>query len=337
MAKTKANIPSILEAPKTFVKGKFRPVYLFFGNDSYSIDEAVKELDNAITPLIGSDFDREVIFGDEKVNLSQLLSMASAFPFGAGKKFIVVKEFDKVKDIKSLTPYLQNPPDFTTIVFIHNGELKQTDKEPYLSLVKQNFIFEAKELKGENLIAWLIEVARKNKKELSHDNAALLTEISGYDRSMLENQLDKIFLYMGEKTEIDFDIIKSLSTSLKENTIFDLQDALGSKNKKNSVKVLYNLLDRGAEPTFIIAMLTKYFSGLVRINEMRGTIPDAAAARIVGTHPFYYKNHVAAKALYSDKDLFRGLNALLNADILLKTTQIDPKSILTILITDILK
>lgn len=211
MAKSKVNIPSILEASKTFTKDNFLPVYFFFGNDFYSIDAAIRELESAISPFIGSDFDKEVIYGDDKSNLAQLLSMASSFPFGSEKKFILFKEFDKVKDIKSLTDYVLNPPAFTTIAFIYNGELQYPEKEPYKSLIKQKFIFEAKELKGNNLIDWLVETARKNGRQLSLENAQLLTEISGDNRSLLEDQLEKIFTYLGTEKVIDFSTIKALS------------------------------------------------------------------------------------------------------------------------------
>src|ERR1035441_4007219 len=133
MAKSKVNIPSILEAPKSFSKDNFLPVYFFCGNDYYSIDAVVRELESAISPFIGSDFDKETIYGDDKVNLPQLLSLASSFPFGSEKKFILFKEFDKVKDINSLTDYVKNPPLYTTIVFIYNGELQYPEKEPYKS------------------------------------------------------------------------------------------------------------------------------------------------------------------------------------------------------------
>lgn len=337
MAKSKANIPSILEAAKTFARDKFLPVYFFFGNDAYSIDVVIKELESSISPYIGSDFDKEIIFADEKINLSQLLSMASAFPFGSEKKFLLIKEFDKIKDIKSLVDYVRDPPAFTTIAFIHNGEIQYPDKEPYKSLIQQKYIFEAKDLKGENLIYWLIEMVNKNGRQLSRENAQLLIEITGENRSLLEDQLDKIFVYLGNEKVIDYTTIRALSASLKENTIFDLQDALGRKDKEKSVKILYNLLEKGSEPVFIIAMLTKYFTGLSRVNEMKEKILDDVAARIVGTHPFYYKNYKTARSKFSDKDLFRSLNAILNTDILLKTTSFDPKSLFTVLITDILK
>jgi DNA polymerase-3 subunit delta len=262
--------------------------------------------------------------------------MASSFPFGAGKKFLLIKEFEKIKDKKSLSAYVNNPPDFTTITIIHTGVVQNPDSEPYKSLIKNGFMFEAKELKGDNLTNWLVEMARKNGKELSMENARLLMEISGENRALLEDQLEKIFTFLGHNKEIDYSSIKMLSTELKEFTIFDLQDALGRRNKEQTVKILYNLLDHGVDPGFIIAMLTKYFTGLSRINELREKMPDAQAARIVGTHPYYYKNYISARQNYSDKDLYRALNALLNTDIQQKTTSSDTKSLFTVLITEVL-
>jgi DNA polymerase-3 subunit delta len=214
--------------------------------------------------------------------------------------------------------------------------MQNPESEPYKSLIKNGFIFEAKELKGENLTDWLVEIARKKGKELSKENARLLTEISGENRALLEDQLDKIFIFLGNNKEIDYNSIKMLSTALKEFTIFDLQEALGRRNKEQGIKILFNLLDHGIEPVFIVAMLTKYFTGLSRINELKEKMPDAQAARIVGTHPYFYKNYLAARQNYSDKDLYRALNALLNTDIQQKTTSSDPKSLFTVLITEVL-
>ena len=335
MAKSKEHIPSILEAYKSFSKDKILPVYFFFGNDSYSIDETIKALSKSISPLIGSDFDRESFYGED-INLPQLLSMATSFPFGSGRKFLMIKEFEKIKDKKSLAAYAANPPDFTTIAIIYTGTIQNPDSEPFKTLAKNGYMFEAKELKGDNLTNWLVELARKNGKDLSGENARLLMEISGENRSLLEDQLEKLFTFLGHNKEIDYTSIKMLSTQLKEFTIFDLQESLGKRQKAQSIKVLYNLLDHGVEPVFIVAMLTKYFTGLSRIHELKDKMPDAQAARIVGTHPYYYKNYIAARQNYSDKDLYRALNALLNVDIHQKTTSSDPKSLFTILITEVL-
>ena len=336
MAKNNPIIPSILEISKKIDKNNLLPVYYFFGEDSYTIDVGLKLVEKAVQPFISSDFDKEVFYGENKT-LSEVTDFASTFPFTSKKKFIIFKEFEKVKDKKNLLSYLKSPPDFTVMVLIHNGTITGFKTEPFPTLIEKNYIFSAKELKGEHLLTWIINYCENSGKYLNKENARLLVDIVGENKSSIESQLEKIFTFLGERKEIDLNDIRALSTELKEYNIFDLQNAIGKKNKAEAIKISYKLLDQGAELTFIIYMLTRYFTGLSRINELRDQkLSDYASAGIVGTHPFYYKDHVNARKIFSDRDLFHASEALLKADLLTKTTSTDNKSIITLLITEIL-
>ncbi len=336
MAKSKIATISINEAVKKINSGNLLPVYFFFGEDSFSIDNALESLEKAVQPFVESDFDKETFYGEDR-SAAEILNFASSFPFGTGKKFITVKEFEKIKDKKELVSYVKSPPDFTIIVFIHHGAISNIDTEPYRSLSANNLLFEAKELKGNTLVNWIIEYVKTNGKSISAENAQILIDISGENRNLLEAQLEKIFTFLGEEKEITLDSVQSLSTSLKEFSIFDLQNSLAVKDKANSLKIALSLLEKGAEPTFIVHMLTRYFTGLSRITELKEkNIPDQAAARIVGTHPFYYKDHVKARKIYNDHDIYRAVKALLKADLTIKTTGTDKKTLVTILIAEIL-
>lgn len=336
MAKSKANVPAIGQLASDLKSGKFLPVYFFFGEDSYSIDSVLELIDEKIKPFVESDFDKETFYCEDK-NLLDILNIASAFPFGSGKKLIILKEFEKIKDKKQLVSYIESPPQFTVLVIIQDGAIPNFESEPYKSLLTHNFIFEAKELKGENLNSWLVNHVKSKGKVISSENAQVLIDIVGENREMIEAQLEKIFIYLASEKEITLESIRSLSTSLKEYNIFDLQNALGEKNKAKSLKIAFNMLDKGTEMTFIIHMLTKYFSGLSRINELdEKKIPVQAAAKIVGTHFFYYKNYVEARKRYSDSALFNAAQSLLKADLMVKTTSMDSKTIMTLLIAGIL-
>jgi DNA polymerase III delta subunit len=70
-----------------------------------------------------SDFDKETYWGGNDKNLADMLAMASAFPFSSEKKLIVIKDFEKFRDKKNLTSYLNSPPDFTVLLLIHNGSV----------------------------------------------------------------------------------------------------------------------------------------------------------------------------------------------------------------------
>ncbi len=140
MAKKKTSFPSISEAVKNLKRGNILPVYFFFGEDSFSIDTSVKALSDAVKPYIVSDFDKETFYADEKP-LSDVIDFASAFPFGSEKKFIIYKEFEKVKDKKNLLPYIKSPSDFAVLLIINNGAIQNPDTVLYKALLDNNFIF----------------------------------------------------------------------------------------------------------------------------------------------------------------------------------------------------
>ena len=335
MAKSKA--PSILEAIGEIKKRKFKPVYYFFGEDSYNLSFALHTLEEAFKPLLASDFDKEIIYSEDR-SISDILGLATAFPFGSEKKLVIVKEAEKIRDKKPLKDYASSPAEFTVLVFFHNGSITNISSQPFKTLSENNFLFEAKELKGKNLIDWLINLSEEKGKKLTEENAQVIVDIVGESRNMLEDQLEKICVFLNKEKEITIESIQQVSSELKQFNIFDLQNAIGVKDKSKSLTVAYNLLDNGAEPTFIIAMLTRYFTGLAKIPELKSkNVPDAEAARIVGTHPYYYRNYVKARTLFSDQKLVEVFRALLKADVSVKTTTTDDKTIITLLIAEILQ
>lgn len=334
MAKIKT--PSILDVIPSIVKGNLKPVYYFYGEDYYLLQNALNAVETSAAPFITSDFDKETFYGEGK-SLDEIISFASAFPFGSEKKLIIVKQFEKVKDKKPLKQYAESPVDFTVIVFIHDGAISNLSSEPYKTLTEQNFIFEAKELKGKNLLKWLTGHVGKKGKRITEENAQMLMDISGESRSMLENQLEKIITFMNKESEITFEHIQALSTKLKQYSIFDLQNSIGKKEKDKALTIAFNLLDNGAEPVFIIAMLTRYFTGIARVGELtKMNMAPQQAARIVGTHPYFYKDYQQARITYSDENLTNIFRALLHADLSVKTTSADDKNIITVLISEII-
>lgn len=334
MAKSKA--PAIQEVEKQLKQKKLLPVYYLFGEDSYSVETTYKVIEKFVEPFIASDFDKETYYGENQT-FANIAGLASTFPFGSEKKLITLKQSEKPRDKKEILNYVKSPADFSVVVFLHEGTISNTETEPYKTLANLGYLFEAKELKGNALIEWVIATAEKNGKTISYDNAQLLTDISGENRTALESQLEKIFIYIGENKEITIDSIRGLSTSLKQYTIFDLQNAIGKKNKANALKVAHNLIKNGSEPIQIIAMLNKYFSGLARLTELTAAnTNEFQVARILGTHPFYLKEYHAARRSYSDKQLGSVFTSLLKADLSVKTTSIDDYTLISILIAEII-
>lgn len=336
MGKSKKSLPPVSEIIKGLKQNKILPVYLICGEDSFSIDEAVTAIGSKADSLISSEFDRETFHGDTH-SLNSVIDFASAFPFGQGKKLILYRDFEKVKDKSALKSYISSPPDFTILVILYNGKIANPSSEPYASSNANGFLFEAKELKGHTLIDWIINRAAAQGKIISKENTQIMVDIVGENRAFIEDLLDKVIIYSGKNDEITYESIKALSAKLKKYTIFDLQNSFGKKDKKSALTVVYGMLEKGEEPLMIIAMLTKYFTTIARIIDLENAKKNNdEILKVLNMNPFYFRGHLDARRNFSQDELYIALKALLAADAAIKTSSAEIKSIFTLLIGEIL-
>ena len=70
---------------------KLKQIYFLFGEDHFTINNAIKNISKLVEPLLTSDFDYETISAEKKASLSDLLDLAYTFPFGSDKKLLIVK------------------------------------------------------------------------------------------------------------------------------------------------------------------------------------------------------------------------------------------------------
>ncbi len=331
-------IESIYNLQKYVSKTKHMPIYFFFGEDDFTINNAIKTLTDLLNPLVASDFDTEVIKATKEISAGGIIDLASAFPFGDGKKVITVKNFENVQDKKSLASFVNNPTEFTILIISQIQKKIELNKEPYLSLKKHNFLFEAKELKGAELKNWLVRKAKHLGFILGESEGSAMIDLIGDNKALLENHLQKFSDFLGENKEITLEVIEKLTTKTKEYTIFNMQDALSRGDKAEALKVGYWLINNGTEMVYIISMLTRYISTLSKVVELnRHNMSEFEAAKLAGVSPFYYKKCRLARYMLNEYRLLRATRALLESDIAIKSTSIDQKSALTVLISKILE
>ncbi|MBA4405864.1 DNA polymerase III subunit delta [bacterium] len=333
----KIQIPSITEISKFLTKEKSLPVYFLCGEDQYTIDLALDTIEKAFTPLVLSDFDKEIINAEKNQSLTQLLDLAYSFPFGGGKKLFIIKNFEKFNDKKELVGYIKNPPEFTILVFTQPEKISDPSKEPYASLLTNRALFEARIATGEELIDWLLKKSKQHGINFTRDLAQLLVDIVGEEKNLLEIQLQKFLNYLSDKEKVTTEDVVRLASPTKEFTIFNLQDAIGKGNKAKAIEVAYNLLDSGMEIIAIINMLSKFVLTVSQIMELvRSGINDNEAARSAGVSWGYYVNCKKASYMLNDERLLNASRALLTADIATKSSSADPKTVLLILVSEML-
>ncbi|MCF6268229.1 MAG: DNA polymerase III subunit delta [Melioribacteraceae bacterium] len=329
----KPHIESIYNLPKYLKDDSLLPIYFLFGEDSFTISNAVKAIEKKIVPLVESDFDFETLTISKESSVSQFVDLAYSFPFGAGKKLIVVKGLEAIKEKKNFSVYVNDPAEFTVMIISHFSQKVNLKQEPFKSLFAKGYIFEARELVGQELFDWMMKKAKIEKINLTKEAGELLIEMVGDNKGILEMQLNKISTYAKPEEEITPKIIQKLAEITKEYSIFDLQGALDKGDKAKAISYAYNILSSQGDMIFIIAMLTRYVTTLARVLELKKS-PESEGKKEFGPRYYYLKKPTF---LLNEQRLHNSAKALLEADIRLKSTNIDDKTNLSILIAEILK
>ncbi len=334
----KAKLQSVYNLSQFLKEEAQLPIYFFCGEDSFAINGALAVVEKAFSHLVESEFDKEILSVEKGDKTSIITDTAYAFPFGTGKKILVVKNYNNISDEKTFAEYVKNPSDTTIIILTYHKKIKSSASEPFKSLIAKGFLFDAAELKGANLVNWLQKHTARNKLKISLVNAQALVDIVGEDKYLLEMQIQKFYDYLGPEKEITQEVINELSSVTKEFNVFDLQNAIAKADISASLEIAYNLLDSGQELTFIISMLTKFFTTISHSIEMvKQNVDDNEAAKKNSISPFYYRKCKEARFFRNDKRMLKVVRALLEADLNLKTTAMEPKLIISIFISQILK
>lgn len=244
------------------------PLYLFFGDEEFLIQEAVDLIVSKTVDLASRDFNFTTVYckgttGAEIVNLCQTL------PFMAERRLVIARDIDTLKsaDIELLLSYLHSPSPSTCLVMI--ASQPRYEKKSIIDAVEANGVvarFYA--LLDREIISWIENWARQRGFSVQRDAAQYVWQTLGNDLQIINNELEKVALTLKNSKTITYDDVKSIIGDFREYTSFDLADAVGKKNIEKAFTVLTRLLQEGEQPVGLLASLAWNFRRLMRAKDM---------------------------------------------------------------------
>jgi len=111
-------------------------------------------------------------------------------------------------------------------------------------------------------------------KSLTEEAWTLLGEKTGFDIRNGMAALEKLIVYAGPRTEIDEGDVAALVGKTREDTVFNLTNALAEKDLPACLAILDELLVRGTPPIMILAMIAREIRLLLqaRLLILQGTL-----------------------------------------------------------------
>ena len=121
------------------------------------------------------------------------------------------------------------------------------------------------------LLEMVEERLRRAGKTLDDRGQEMLLTRSGDDLRSLQQELEKLFLFVGDRSMIAAQDVESVIVDRGEAWIFDLTRALGDRDAKAALSHLARLLAQGEAPLKILATLTSEIRRLLRARQLLAT------------------------------------------------------------------
>jgi len=325
------NYDDFLEA----TKGRtYAPLYLFIGGEDYFSEVCV---DRIIQDLLTADtkaFNLDVVYGS-KADAGEVLAHAASFPMMSNRRVVVIKEFDKLlssDSVKELvSAYVARPLESTCLVMV--AEKSDFRMKPFSDLKKTGAVFSFNPLYDNQVPSWIAARCKAMGKEIDLEACRLMQAYIGNSLRAIQNELDKIFTYLGERTRVTPEDIADVVGVSRGFTVFDLQQSIGKKNIGDALRIVKRMVETGESPQLSIVMLTRYFHIVWKVQDMlKYGVSESEICTAIKISPYYFKDYAEAARRFSSSHIEHSFYSLLEADVQLKSTSPDPYHLMEMLV-----
>ena len=370
--------------PKTKTKtAASAKIYAVVGSDDVEIKHTAAELAEKLKPANAGDFGLEIIDGaadnadQAAARIRSTIEALRTLPFFGGEKLVWLKNANFLgDDQKARSASVQTALEELTdtineglgseIAFLLSAIEVDKRRSFYKSLAKRAELQVFDKLDSsrggwEQEATEIVQArAKKRKLQFEEDALELFVLFTGGDTREIENELEKIDLYLGKERAVNVELVRELVPLTREGVIFDLSNALAERDLERALSLVRQLLDQGESaigillvailPTVRNLLLAKDLMERHRLSRPHAPFPFISAinrlpADAIAHLPRKKDGSVNAFALgiaaqnahrFQTDQLIAGMQACLAANLQIVTTQLDHELVLTEVVVKLL-
>jgi DNA polymerase-3 subunit delta len=235
-----------------------------------------------------------------------ILDAAQTLPMFSERRAVLVKRADQLKAdaLEMLLPYIISP-SLGTCLLLTGTKIDQR-KKFFLEFKKHGVMVEYKRLYDNKLAGFIQAEAVAQGKPIDSPAAELLGALIGNNLQELSSQIEKLVVYAGTKQRITIEDVRTIASSSKAFTAFELAKFLSLRDLSNAIKSLDALFLNGDDAPMIIGALTSHFRKLWRVRELLDKkMSQADIGRELNINAFFMGDTVAQARNFSRGELQR--------------------------------
>lgn len=295
----------------------YHPIYFLQGEEPYYIDEISNFIAQHVLDENEKEFNQTVLYGKE-TNVPGILECAKRFPMMSNYQVVIIKEAQNIreKDLdENLVHYVENPLKSTILVFCYKFKKLDGRKSLGKAIGKKGVLFESKKLYDSQVPEWISGYLKKKDYRIAVKATMLLTEYLGNDLGKIANELEKLMLNVKSGNEINAAHIEQYIGISKDFNIFELQNALGTKNILKANQIISYFAKNPKDHPLVVTLfnLYSYFSKVL-IYHYTVDKSNKNAAAVLKVHPYFLKDYQVAAKNFSPKKAEMAISILRDYD-----------------------
>ncbi len=288
---------------KDIKEGTLKHFYLLTGDEGYLKKQYREKLVHA---LVDPEDSMNYYYEEgNNPNLSNIYDLAETLPFFAERRAIVLENTGLLKkSIEDIKKRFEAFPDTTYFVMVED----EVDGRNalYKFFKEKGYVAEMKMPSDKQLLSWVKKICNGAEKTIDDTAVFYLIEHMGSEMYLLKNELDKLISYCADKTNITIEDINAICLDEAEDKIFDMLDAIASKNQKKALKLYRDLLELRKPAMQILALLNRHYNILMQICSLKEEGKDyKTMASVCGIQPFTVKKYVNQTSAYDFSTLYK--------------------------------
>ena len=369
--------------PKTKVATITANIHAVVGSDEAEVKRVAAELAEKLTPPEAGDFGLEIIDGvaenadQAAARIRSTIEALQTLPFFGSTKVVWLKSANFLGDtqisraasvqsaLEELSDLIENDLG-SDVIFLISATDVDKRRSFYRSLVKRAElqVFDRLDSSRSGWEEEATEVVRgrvkKRKLQFDEDALDLFVLLTGGDTRQIENELEKIDVFLGKERGVRVDLVRELVPLSRAGVIFELSNALATRNLELALKLVRRLLDQGESaigillvailPTIRNLLLAKDLMERHRLPRPHSPFQFISAINRLPAEPIEHlprkkDGSINAYALgiaaqhahrFETRQLIDAMRACLEANLQLVTTQLDHELILTEVVVKLL-
>ena len=289
---------SVEKILKDWNKKQFKPIYWLEGDEEYYIDQLIYHAEHNILSPEEASFNLTVFYGKD-ANWADVVNACMRYPMFSERQIVLLKEAQQMRDLDKLEGYIGKP--LSSTIFVVSHKEKKVDGRGKLArlLKEKGEVLTTKKLYDNQLPEWTNELVQSKGFSISQKALFLLVDHIGNDLSRINNEIEKLLINLGKRTNITEDDIENYVGISKEYNPFELQGALAKKDFEKAMRIIeyFGNNPKAAPIQLVLPSIYNFFSKVFMLHGLASRDEKTAAAAL-GVSPYFVKDYLQAAGKY---------------------------------------